>query len=288
MPSAFYFERKKNIQALSYTLIVCGGVLFFLFFYKWKFSPALPLPQDEGIEVNLGNSEEGFGEVAPQVAGNASNANQLLSSSASNNAAENIIQSSPNEEGDIALPISKKIPIKQITASSTIQSTTKHQSQSNQITSQPTQPQPKALYKGSVAGAGGNEAAKTNNVYNQGIAGGKGDQGNPNGNPNSNSYTGNGGTGKSGVSIRSGLQGRHFLRLPSFEDEFNKNARVAVDISVDKDGKVTWASVNLKSTTTTDIQIKNIAIEKAKQLKLNKGNIALQSGTIIFDFKLHE
>ncbi len=59
----------------------------------------------------------------------------------------------------------------------------------------PTPPKPKAVYAGGKSsGASGNNADSYNKSTNQGVAGGKGDQGKPNGNPNSDSYTGNGDT----------------------------------------------------------------------------------------------
>jgi hypothetical protein len=135
-------------------------------------------------------------------------------------------------------------------------------------------------------GSGGNNGDTYNGVKNQGVAGGTGDQGKPNGNPNSDSYTGNGGTGNSGVTIKSGLSGRRFAKLPSFEDEFNEPAKVAVDIMVDKNGNVTSAIVNPRGTTTTNSSIRNIALRKARELKLNAGSEDEQAGTIVFNFKL--
>ena len=150
----------------------------------------------------------------------------------------------------------------------------------------PTPPKPKAVYGGGTIGTGGNGADSYNNVRNQGIAGGNGDQGSANGNPNSDSYTGNGGSSNNGVTIRSGLKNRKFTKLPSFEDDFNENAKVAVDIKVDKNGNVIAASVNPRGTTTTNAGIRSIATRKAMQLKLNAGDEDEQSGTILFQFKL--
>ncbi|MBA4139851.1 MAG: energy transducer TonB, partial [Segetibacter sp.] len=108
----------------------------------------------------------------------------------------------------------------------------------------------------------------------------------PNGNPNSDSYKGNASSGNSGVRIRSGLSGRRFTKLPSFEDDFNENAKVAVDITVDAGGNVTNAAVNPRGTTTTNASVRAIALRKARQLKLNAGGDDEQTGTIVFDFKL--
>jgi hypothetical protein len=160
----------------------------------------------------------------------------------------------------------------------------------------PTPPKPKAVFGGGASTTtSGNNADSYNGKTDQGIAGGKGDHGKLNGNPNSDSYTGNGGNGTGGpagpggdVKIRSGLDGRRIAKLPSFEDDFNENAKVAVDIIVNSSGQVIGATVNPKGTTTTNANIRNIAIKKAKMLRLNAGNDPEQKGTIVFSFKIHE
>ena len=134
-------------------------------------------------------------------------------------------------------------------------------------------------------GTGGNNQDGFNNVKNLGVAGGTGDQGKPNGNINSDSYTGNGGTGKSGVSISRGLSGRSITRFPSFEDEFNENAKVAVDLRVDENGNVVSATFQPRGSTTGNANLKAIAIRKAKQLKLSSGD-GESIGTVIFNFRL--
>ena len=118
----------------------------------------------------------------------------------------------------------------------------------------------------------------------EGIAGGKGDQGRPGGDPDSKNYTG-GGRGNGGVSISKGLDGRRITGTPSFEDEFNENAKVAVDIRVDESGKVVDATFSPRGSTTTDPSMKAIALRKARQVKFNSGGTE-SVGTIIFNFKL--
>ena len=116
------------------------------------------------------------------------------------------------------------------------------------------------------------------------MAGGSGDQGRPGGNPNSDNYSGPGGRGNSGVSISRGLQGRRITGMPSFEDDFNENAKVAVDIKVDGNGKVISATYQPRGSTTSDASMKSIAIRKAMQVKFNSGEES--AGTIVFNFKL--
>lgn len=282
------FEREKNLKALSYTIGVCLVLFLFFFLKQWQL-PVISQPLfEEGIEVNLGNSDEGLGDIAPMIPGqpSASNENNFSSPPQSQQqASEQSITGYDNEADDAPVVNNNPKVVKNNTNNNPVIRPTRNPQPVTNPT--PTPPRPKAVYAGGTStGSGGNGADTYNNVRNQGIAGGNGDQGKINGNPNSDSYTGNGGTGNSGVKIRSGLGGRKFASLPTFEDEFNENAKVAVDITVDEDGKVIAQRINLNGTTTTNNNIRNIALRKARELRMTKGNVEEQTGTIIFDFKV--
>ncbi|MBH2004463.1 MAG: hypothetical protein I8H66_07230 [Sphingobacteriia bacterium] len=271
------FEKEKNLKATVLTAAITI-VLFSIFFYVRYTKPvAPPPPVGEGIEVNLGNSETGSGDIAPEAPGSFAEQAEPTSRPAVQHQADPIAPATHETAEDIAVNNSPK-PVRKTEATAPV------------VKPAPAPPKPKAIFKGgTTAGTGGNNADSYNGVRNQGIAGGGGDQGNPNGNPNSDSYTGNASSGKSGtggVSIRSGLDGRRITRLPSFEDDFNENAKVAVDITVDKAGNVIAAIINPRGTTTTNAGIRNIALRKARTLKLNSGNTDEQTGTLIFNFKL--
>lgn len=290
-----HFEREKNIKASAYTGMVCVLLFLLFFFLQWTL-PQIPPPDfGEGIEVNLGNSETGLGDVPPQIPGDPSLTEEVKTAppkSAPDATAQPKINTDEYADGDapsvnntktkpVTRPVVNPPAVVKKTAPAAVTNPT------------PAPPKPKAVFKGgSSTTSSGNRADSYNGVRDQGIAGGKGDQGNPNGNPNSDSYKGNaasgngGGGGNSGVSIRSGLDGRRITRLPSFEDDFNENAKVAVDITVDKAGNVTLAVVNQRGTTTTNQNIRNIALRKARSLKLNAGNSEEQTGTLVFNFKL--
>ncbi len=302
------FETEKNIKAATYTAIVCALLFIIFFFAKWTLPQIAQPTFDEGIEVNLGNSDEGLGDVAPQIPGEPAAAKEeeyvppAQSAPSPPIAQEENIAGDENEADDA--PVVNKSPkptVKNtkvpVTAPERPRENTKPVAnntpakprENTQPVENPTPapPRPKAIYKGGASnGPGGNGADSYNGVRNQGIAGGRGDQGNPNGNPNSDSYKGNASSGNSGVRIRSGLNGRRFTRFPSFEDDFNENAKVAVDIRVDKNGNVISAVVNPRGTTTTNGSVRSIATRKAMQLKLNAGEEDEQTGTILFDFKL--
>lgn len=284
------FEREKNIKALGFTLGLCI-LLFLIFFYvKWTLPNVTPPPVMETLEVNLGNSDQGMGDVAPQLPGEpaAAKNEEYTPPAASQPVQQDQNIAGDENETDDAPVVNKAVkPIvkpNNITAPSVTKPKLNTQPVVNPT---PAPPKPKAVYTGGTAnGSGGNGADTYNNVRNQGIAGGNGDQGSPGGNPNSDNYKGNGGGGSSMVNIKRGLQGRRIVKFPSFEDDFNENATVAVDIKVDAAGKVIGATVNPKGTSTTNANIRAIALRKAFQLKLNDSDNDDQSGTIVFAFKL--
>ena len=274
------FEKEKNIKAGLITAFICLLLFFIFFFLNWEL-PQIPTPSfGEGIEVNLGNSETGFGTEAPQVPGEAATeTDNTKSTPPAQVEATKPIQTDANETDEAAAVVNKPLK-KQNTITPPVQAP----------------PKPKAVFGGgSSTTTSGNNADSYNGKTDQGSAGGKGDQGKINGNPNPDSYTGNGGNGTGGpagagggVSIKSGLDGRRIAKLPSFEDDFNENAKVAVDIVVNDNGQVIGATVNPRGTTTTNASIRNIAIKKAKMLRLNAGTDPEQKGTIVFSFKIHE
>lgn len=289
------FEREKNVKASAYTGMICVSLFLLFFFLQWTL-PQIPAPSfGEGIEVNLGNSETGTGNVASQSPGEPSAAEDTKNAPPKS-VAQPVDQPKINtdEYADGEAPAVNKTKVKPVTKPM-INPTPAVKKMTPVTVPNPTPapPKPKAVFKGgNSTTTSGNRADTYNGVKNQGIAGGKGDQGHPNGNPNSDSYKGNAATGKagngsnSGVSIRSGLDGRRITKLPSFEDDFNENAKVAVDITVDRTGNVTLAIVNQRGTTTTNQGIREIALRKARSLKLSSGNSDEQTGTLVFNFKL--
>ncbi len=284
------FEREKNVKALTYTLSVCVLMFLIFFFVKWTLPNVTPPPVMETMEVNLGNSDQGLGDVAPQIPGEpaAAKDEQYTPPAASQPAQQDQNITGDENETDDAPVVNKTV--KPVTKPSPVSTpvVAKPKAVTQPIVNPtPVPPKPKAVYKGGTAnGSGGNGADSYNNVRNQGVVGGNGDQGSPGGNPNSDSYKGNGSSGSNGVRIKNGLGGRKIVHLPSFEDDFNENATVAVDVKVDASGKVTGAIVNPKGTSTTNGNIRAIALRKAYQLKLNTSDNDDQSGTIVFSFKL--
>ncbi|MCU0380188.1 MAG: hypothetical protein MUE58_03270 [Chitinophagaceae bacterium] len=291
------FEKKKNAKAGTITGVICGLMLFLFFIISWTPPQPLAVTEEEGIEVNLGNSETGLGDIQPLIPEPPAREETEINTPPKTQIAETEPQRDietndlDKEAPDVASPKPEKvIKDKPVTPKKDPAPEVKNPSAKPVVVDNPKPaPKPKYVYKGGDgSGKGGNNAEGWNASQNQGIAGGKGDQGKINGNPNSDSYTGNGGTGKSGVSISRGLTGRRITKLPSFEDEFNENAKVAVDIKVDKNGQVISASYQPRGSTTSDAGMREIALRKARQLKFNASPEGTETdlGTIIFNFRL--
>ena len=292
------FEREKNIKAGTITTVVCGVLLLLFFIVSWTSPQEILLPVEEGIEVNLGNSDQGSGDIQPLIPDPPASEEKEINTppktqitqveEAKDVETDDNDKESPNvsvPKPAVPKPENTNIPKKENTTPVKAK-TAKPQIVENP---KPVERKPAAVYKGGDGtGKGGNNSDTWNNSRNQGIAGGTGDQGKINGNPNSDSYDGNAGSGRSGVSISRGLQGRRITRLPSFEDEFNENAKIAVDIKVDKAGNVMSATYQPRGSTSSDAGMKEIALRKARLLKFSASadDTEQQIGTIIFNFRL--
>jgi len=277
------FEREKNTKALGYTAGLLGALFLFFIFMSWTLPVPPPPVVDTGVEVNLGNSDQGLGDIPPQIPGEPSQEQQTNFNPPPTVQAQAETQPevAENDEAD-ATPIvtSPKPQVKKQVAVEN--NDNKKVSTQTVVNPTPAPPKPKAVYAGGTsAGSGGNNADTYNNSRNQGIAGGNGDQGKPNGNPNSDSYTGNGGTGTAGISITNGLQGRRISSSAHFQDAYKYGGKVSVDVTVDENGSVTSARVKPGS---PFADLNAIAVKRAYQLKFNKGDTP-QSGTIQIIFQ---
>jgi hypothetical protein len=287
------FESKKNLKATGYTAVFCTLLLIILLYVSWTLPAEPPQPAEEGIEVNLGNSDKGMGTDQPYLPGKPAAEDKEKYTPPKQAVVERQpvkdVETDDNNKEDVPVvkhpPVTKpdatKLPDKDITPK-----VVKPVKQPEIMPVKPVVRHPKALM-GTVAGTGngGNNADDFKPGGNQGVAGGRGDQGVPGGDPNSNNYTG-GGHGNSGVAISRGLTGRHIANRISFTDDFNENAKVAVDIHVDASGNVTDATYQLRGSTTSDDLMKAIALRKARLVKFNAGD-GESVGTIIFNFMVH-
>ena len=286
------FESEKNLKATGYTAVFCTLLVIILLYVSWTQPVEVPPVTEEGIEVNLGNSDKGLGTNQPYLPGQPSAEDKEKYTPPKQAVVEKEpvkdVETDDNNKEDapvvkkaiVTKPNATKIPDKEV-----VKKAVKPVKQPETLPTSP-KPRPKAVFHGvNGTGTGGNGADDFKPGGNQGVAGGRGDQGAPGGDPNSTNYTG-GGHGNSGVTISRGLAGRHITGTPTFTDDFNENAKVAVDVHVDAGGNVVDAVYQPRGSTTADDALKAIAIRKAKLVKFNSGSDE-SVGTIIFNFKIH-
>jgi hypothetical protein len=287
------FESQKNAKASGYTAVACSLLIFILFMVSWTLPVEPPPPLQDGIEVNLGNSDKGLGKNQPYLPGEPSAEDKEKYTpprpAVVEKAPAKDVETDDNNKEDapvvkkaiVTKPNATRIPDKDET-----RVRARPVKQPEPIPT-PVKPRPKAVFHGvNGAGAGGNAADDFKPGGNEGVAGGHGDQGAPGGNPNSTNYTG-GGNGNGGLIATGGLRGLRMLRVPSFTDDFNQNAKIVLDVHVDENGNVTSAEYNMRGSTTSAGNLIAIAIRKIKQVKFEATGQE-HVGGIIVNLKVHD
>jgi hypothetical protein len=288
-----HFESKKNIRASGYTLLICILIAIILVFVTWTLPHIPPPVTEDGIEVNLGNSEQGLGKDQPFMPGQPSPRDEQKytppKQAVVTKTPEKDVETDDKETDAPAIkkpvltkPDAKKIPDQDLAKNKPVKVV------QTVVQPAPVPPRPKAVFHGvNGDGKGGNDADSYKPGSNQGIAGGRGDQGKPGGDPNATNYTG-GGRGNSGVNISKGLAGRYFTRTYKYEGDFNENATVYIDVTVDKNGNVLSADYQPRGSTTSENYYKEKAIEIVKKSRLNvdPNGADEQTGTVYVKFKV--
>ena len=286
------FESQKNLKATGYTAVFCTLLLIILLYASWTLPVEAPPVTEEGIEVNLGNSDKGLGTDQPYLPGQPSAEDKEKYTPPKQAVVEKQpvkdVETDDNNKEDapvikkavVTKPDATKLPDKEVT-----KKIVKPVKQPETLPEKPA-PKPKAVYHGvNGTGTGGNAADDFKPGGNQGVAGGRGDQGAPGGDPNSNNYTG-GGHGNSGVVISRGLAGRHIRSTPTFTGDFNENAKVAIQVHIDENGNVLSADYDMRGSTTSASNYVSEAKQKAMLVKFDTGP-GESVGSIVFNFKLH-
>ena len=280
------FESEKNRKALTYTVIICGILLLLAFIITWPIVAPSASPVQDLIEINLGNNDEGEGQVQPLIKGAMEPAQEPAAKpqqAAASNEPATDAEPDENAEADAA-PVSK--PEKAIPKSNTppkenVAKPVKVNNPAPVTTPPVSKPQkPKFTYNGPGNGTGNGATEDNGYKYQGNKPGGKGDAGDPSGKPDS---YGNNPGGRSGISV---VRGARPLNLGSLklEDDFNENAKVYLDIRYNASGGFISSSVS-KGTTTSNASILSIAKREAAKLKFpvaSDGGITI----MLFNFKV--
>ena len=250
MNSEQTFEVQKNRKAFTYTLIICGVILLLFLIISWKVQPPTqPVVQDL-IEINLGNDEDGFGEIQPLIKGERSPAEETQTAeqaaslaSSTNDAPTNVI---PDENAaEDAAPVVKS-PKVNPTAKPVItptEKTTKTNNNTPVAKPAPKPAKPKMVYDGPGSGKG-NNATEDNGYKSQGNTPGKtGDNGSPTG--DKDSYGNTPGGKKGGPKVIRG--NRKVVNYYSFPGDLPK-ATIYAEVSVSPTGRGTFVRLVKPST----------------------------------------
>jgi hypothetical protein len=257
-----------------YTSGVIGLFLMIAIFYTWPLQiPPVPTVQDL-IDVNLGNEQEGMGNIQPLVKGERAPDNQSIQShEKASKAAETPsqeIKADENNDDKDAAPVAKvekpKDDAKDINKN-TVAKKTKNINPSPIVNPNPAPRKPKLpLYKGGN-GNGGNGATQDNGYRNQGYKAGNGDAGSPDGKADAYGDSPGGRSG-GGMSIVSG--DRRILRAYSFKDELDR-AIVYATIRVSPDGLGTFLGFARNSSTMNPKYAESIS-NHLRQVQFNKAD----------------
>jgi hypothetical protein len=262
------FEAEKNRKAFAYTVVICAILLLLFIFITWKTSQPTAAVATDLIEINLGNNNDGFGKDQPLIKGEMSPTpettpqKQQIAAAPKSDASQDNVDPDDNAEKDAAPVIKPEKEIHKAIIKAPIKTNEKAKNTMPVVKQAPKPEKPMFTYNGPGKGKG-NGAAQDNGFTSQGnTPGGKGDAGDPSGNPDS---YGNDVNGRSAITVTRGARPTNMGSL-KFEDDFTQNAKVYLDVTYDADGKFVSATIS-KGTTTQAANIIGIAKRKAAELK---------------------
>lgn len=289
------------------TFVTHGLILVFLLYFGLLITP--PIPKDEGILVNFGDSETGLGleepapgERAPSIKSVESVSEKQVIPMPSKKviAADDDPVLTQDIEKTIAIksPAKKKITEKvidpekmRLEASEKLRQAeiVRQKREEEQQLAQAAAEQRKIGEINSRAKnvfGGGGKGDPNSKSTSQGVTYGAGNQGVPQGVANADRYGPGGGTGD-GVSFN--LDGRTAQSLPKPEFVGNEDGKVVVQVTVDKSGRVTKAEPGMKGSNTANPELLSAAKRAALQARFNVDGTApsYQTGTITYRFVLN-
>lgn len=256
-------KRDRTVAAIG-TLLV--HALLVLVLFLMAFRTPLPLPGEEGVEVDLGMYNQGMGDLQPDKPAIPEHSAPPKPHVDESTKSKDDVVTQDTEETPSIKTEKKKEPKEEAVTKP------KEQTETTEETPQPTV-NPKALFKG---------ADKSQDGGSEGITGQPGDQGNPNGLAGVKKYDGQGGKGN-GPGYDLGGRGAKSLQRPS--KDFPEEGHIVVEIWVDREGNVVRTAI-AKGTDITNNEMRNMAMEAAMRSKFAGDPTAPeeQKGTITYTF----
>ncbi|NOU47856.1 MAG: hypothetical protein HOO86_12445 [Bacteroidales bacterium] len=264
-----YFDKDKQ-KGLLGTILFHALMLLCLFFLA--LTTPLPIPKEEGVEVDLGYSVDGMGLIQPDY----SPEQQQVKT-------QRVVQPDDEEQlitqeiEDAPVVVVKKKEIKKPKPIEKVKPEPKPEPKpvTTEVVKETQKVDQRGIFKGNNSNnlTGGSE----------GITGKPGDQGNPDGLKDIKHYDGNGGSGNG---PRVSLAGRGSKYLDKPVADVVERGDVVVEIWVDRSGVVKKALISPKGTTIVSSKLRNIALNAALKSTFTAGPdaVELQKGTITYTF----
>lgn len=237
------------------TILFHVVLLFILVMISMK--PPDPPRPSQGVEVNLGYSDQGMGDIQPDKP--------------AETASQQPTPQPQSTDEEVATQDTEKTISLENTESTKVTEPTQDKPVEKQVDN-------KLLFsKKNNATDGGSE----------GITGKPGDQGKANGNPNSNNYNGDIGNGGDG-DVAWTLIGRTAKKIIKPVNNSAEQGTVVVTIWVNGEGKVVNAKIKRNESNTSSTKLHKLAIEAAYKTSFDTDPNAIedQKGTITYVFVL--
>ncbi|MCZ4694185.1 TonB family protein [Ancylomarina euxinus] len=311
-------SKSKRIGFVG-TLLFHTGIVALLFFLGFR--TPLPFPEEEGILINFGNTDQGAGNKRPaptqspaaqkskpkpviekkeavkQIKKTASSPKEKILTQNTEDApallsAEEIAKRKAKKEKAIKLKQeqdkARKIEAekKRIVEQKRLEDEKAEQERLAEIERENLAEIARQEKITSINNKTKNAfGSGTSNANSQGKTFPSGNQGKINGSPDSNNYTGSG-LGNKGNSFD--LKGRNSISIPKPQYNLQESGKVVVEVTVDRNGKVTNARPGVSGSTTANLTLFEAAKRAALKAKFNSDSKAPahQRGTITYHFQL--
>jgi len=282
-------ERVKGLAGTALIYIVVFAILLLFGFSM----PVIP-PPEEGILVNFGTDETGFGMIEPSPPANQVEASAPAPAVSIKKSNEEPLLTQNNEEAPVVKKVDPEAAKKRLEK---IEANKKHreeleaervrkvQEETERKRIEAEEKRQSDIMNRTKNALANSKNAGTNSTS-EGITGGTGNQGVPTGSVDSKNRGDGSGPGNSGVSYN--LQGRGFQKLPLPKYDYQGEGRVVVEVSVDRSGKVIQAVPGIKGSSTLDEYLLKVAKDAAMeaQFQVKADAPVVQKGTITYIFIL--
>jgi len=271
-----FLETKHEKKSFTITVVIHVLLILLLLFLGLTY---LDPPEERGIAINFGTSEEGTGNNQPTE--------PVQSAPQQTVAPESTTEPEPVIEDEVATQEIEEAPVVEEKKEKPVETEKpeepKEEPQAEKPDPKPDQATTDAM--SSILSGPEREGSEDGGEGNDAVAGDKGD---PDGDPNASSYYGTGQALDGDGNYR--LGGRRALNKEKFIPDCNESGVVVVRIEVNRSGQVIRATPGVKGTTNNDPCLTDPAKRAALATTFNSDENApaTQFGTIIYNFKLTE